>query len=629
MRATVLLVTMLAGASLEAADPIEFTSSELRAKTFASEVQPLLRMYCADCHTGDEPEAELRLEFDAVPDLSQQFEQWTVILQRVGGHEMPPEESHQPSDAERDAFVNWVDAGLDEFNCEQRKVKPRTTVRRLNRVEYNNVVRDLFGVDIRPADDFPADDVGEGFDNIGEVLSLPPLLMEKYLDAAELVTRELANDDEAWHRIFPGVDTAGDEATHATVVREAVSAIASRAFRRPLDNGQLDRLMQLYQLARGHGAGPKPAVEFVTQAILVSPQFLFRLEEDPLANTTEPTPLDSYAIASRLSFFFWSTMPDETLNALAADGKLLDKDVVAEQALRMMQDRKADALVENFTGQWLQLRQLNSVTPDPEQFPSFGDALRDAMVMETSRYFQDLLVNDGSILQLIDSDYSFLDERLAKHYGVPNVVGDEFRKVRFDDDRRGGVLTHASILTLTSNPTRTSPVKRGKWILENILGTPPPPPPPNVPELEEGDELLGSLRERMQQHRENPSCAVCHRKMDALGFGFENFDAIGAWRDKDGRYEIDPAGELPGNLTFEKTAELRKILKANGREFASCLTRKLLTYALGRALSSRDQCVVDDIVEEVEQHDHRFSSLIVAIVTSDAFRFTGDTGAEP
>lgn len=268
--------------------------------------------------------------------------------------------------------------------------------------------------------------------------------------------------------------------------------------------------------------------------------------------------------------------------------------------------------------------------PDPELFPEFDDALRTAMREETLRYIRELVQNDRSILEILDSDYTYLNGRLAKHYGVAGVNGDQFQYVKLPNDRRGGILTHASVLTLTSNPTRTSPVKRGKWILENVLGTPPPPPPPNVPELGEGDELLGSLRERMKQHRENPSCAVCHRKMDALGFGFENFDAIGSWRERDGRYEIDASGELPDGSAFSEPRELRQILIANSTDFANCLTRKLLTYALGRALSPRDKCTVDDIVKHVEQNDHRFTELLVAVVTSPAFRFAGHpTGEQP
>ncbi len=591
---------------------------------FETEVQPFLEQYCLDCHAGDDPEAGFSLEETGIPDVPANFEKWTIVLQKIAGQEMPPEDSEQPEDKEREAVPKWIDAGLANFDCTQAKVKPRTTVRRLNRSEYNNVIEDLFGLDINPAAEFPADDVGEGFDNIGEVLSLPPLLMEKYLDAAELITDRL-DEAEVWVHVFPDLPRDGDFESKA--VRESIERLAERAFRRPLVDDELRRLMDLYELARSKKYDSSAAVKLAMQAILVSPQFLFRQEETE-SGDSEARPLDDFALASRLSFFLWSRLPDDTLLEVAKEQRLNDPEVLAQQTRRMLRDPRSEALVENFVGQWLELRLFGGLAPDPDLFPTFDDALREAMVGETKAYFRSIIRNDDSVLELLDSDYTFVNGRLARHYGITGVDGQEFRRVRLDDNRRGGILTHASILTLTSNPTRTSPVKRGKWILDNILGTPPPPPPPNVPELEEGDELLGSLRERMQQHRENPSCAVCHRKMDALGFGFENFDAIGAWREKDGRYEIDPDGELPGKIAFDTPSELRRILVSNSREFTNCLTRKLLTYALGRALSSRDQCLVDDIVEQVEAHDHRFSELIVAITTSDAFRLGGDTGAQ-
>ncbi len=621
MRATWLLVLLVSSSAIEAAEP---TSSA--AGRFQRDAEPFMRMYCADCHGGDEPEGGVRLEFEQPPLLENQIETWILVLQRASGHEMPPEDAPQPSDDERDRFVKWVATGLDQIDCTMLEQAPRATVRRLNRAEYNNVVRDLFGVDVHPADEFPADDVGEGFDNIGEVLSLPPLLFEKYIDAAEQITDALASNEVVWSHVFP--EESFDGEANGKAVEQSVRRLAQRAFRRELEETELARLMQLYQAARKQEISVRRSLQLVTQAILISPQFIFRLEEELLEGPSLPQPLSDYAIATRLSFFLWSTIPDDELNALAADGKLQNPDVLVAQARRMLKHPKARALVDNFAGQWLELRQLAKATPDPERYPAFDESLRKAMVEETSRYVQDIISQDKNILDLIDSDYTFVNERLATHYELTGIDGEEFRRVSLPDDRRGGILAHASILTLTSNPTRTSPVKRGKWILENILGTPPPPPPPNVPELEDGDlELLGTLRERMQQHRENPTCAVCHRKMDALGFGFENFDGIGAWRESDGRHEIDPSGELPGKITFKRPAELRQILKANSREFTRCLTRKLLTYALGRGLSLADRCVVDDTVLEVEQNEYRFSSMIVAIVTSDAFRLTGKLGA--
>ena len=622
MRATSLgkvLLLVLACFALSVRGEEEKRSSDELAKQYELEVQPFLEQYCLDCHSGDEPEAGYSFEYDAAPDVPGDFAKWTLVLQKVAGHEMPPEDADQPTDKDREAFSKWIDAGLANFDCTKAEVKPRATVRRLNRAEYNNVVEELFGVGLRPADEFPADDVGEGFDNIGEVLSLPPLLMEKYLDAAELITGKLVSDEEGWPTRFPTLVHKYERFE----VEDELYTIATKAFRRPLRDGELDRLVKLYDLAIKREFKPQAAFTLALQAVLVSPQFLFRIEEDHSASGENPIPLDHYAIASRLSFFLWSSLPDDRLLKLAEKKKLNDPKVLARQARRMLRDERARALVDNFAGQWLELRLFSGLAPDPDLFPKFDDELRAAMVNETKEYFAALIDEDGSVLELIDSDYTFLNERLAKHYGVDTVEGEKFQRVSLEDGRRGGILTHASILTLTSNPTRTSPVKRGKWILDNILGTPPPPPPPNIPELEEGDDLLGTLRERMQQHRENPSCAVCHRKMDALGFGFENFDAIGAWREKDGRYAIDASGELPGKKTFKNPAELREILIANSGEFTSCLTRKLLTYALGRALSLRDKCLVDDIVEHAEQHDHRFSEVIVGIVQSDAFRMSG------
>jgi hypothetical protein len=286
-------------------------------------------------------------------------------------------------------------------------------------------------------------------------------------------------------------------------------------------------------------------------------------------------------------------------------------------------------LVESFAGQWLELRNLDKLTPDPDKYPDFDEALRQAMVDETKRFFETVMREDRRILEFIDSDTTFVNERLARHYGLNGIDGEQLREVRLGDDRRGGLLTQASILTLTSNPTRTSPVKRGKWILDNILGAPPPPPPPGVLDLEETEEaeLLGSLRERMEQHRADPTCAVCHRKMDALGFGFENFDGIGAWRELDGRFEIDPAGELPGDQQFSGPGQLRAILKSERKsEFVRCFCQKMLTYALGRGLETYDRVTVDQIVAEVEQDDCRFSSVVLAVVKSDPFLLRGSKG---
>jgi hypothetical protein len=363
------------------------------------------------------------------------------------------------------------------------------------------------------------------------------------------------------------------------------------------------------------------AIRLVYEAILTSPHFLFRVEGDPAPDDDDGIrALSSFELASRLSYFLWSTMPDEELFEVARKGQLDEPDVLEAQTRRMLKDPRSRALVDNFAGQWLQLRDVAKMTPDPELFPGFDDELRAAELQETQTFLGDLIQNDGSVLELLTADYSFINERLAKHYGIEGVTGDEFVKVSLPANRRG-ILTQASILTITSNPTRTSPVKRGKWILENILGEPPPPPPPDVPLLEEV-ELLGTLRERMQQHRSNPSCAVCHYQMDTLGFGLENFDAVGAFREKDGRFDIDPSGALPGGVGFKDPSDMMNTLADQKRTaFCRCMAEKLLTYALGRGLVSYDRCAVKAVLQRMADNEYRMSALVTGIVLSDPFRF--------
>jgi hypothetical protein len=346
---------------------------------------------------------------------------------------------------------------------------------------------------------------------------------------------------------------------------------------------------------------------------------LFLVEPE---ETREDRPLTEFELASRLSYFLWSSMPDDELFALCRDGKLRKDDNLEKQVQRMLKDPKAAALVENFFDQWLQIRGLKSFMPNPEQFPTFNEQLRIAMQKETELFCGNIVKEDRSVLEFLDANYTFVNGRLAKHYGIEGIKGDDFRKVTFKDEKRGGVLTQASILAITSNPTRTSPVKRGKWILENILGTPPPPPPPSVPELKEGKEveLSGTLRQRMEQHRADPNCATCHQRMDPLGFGFENFDAIGAWRNKEGTHDIDASGVLPGGLKFNGPAELRAILKKREWQFSRCLTEKMLTYALGRGMERYDKCTIEDIARNLPKGEYKFSCLVLEIVKSDAFQ---------
>jgi hypothetical protein len=341
--------------------------------------------------------------------------------------------------------------------------------------------------------------------------------------------------------------------------------------------------------------------------------------------------LADYELASRLSYFLWSSMPDDELLAAAASGKLHEEATLQQQVRRMLADPKAEALVHNFVMQWLNLRLLDGVTPDPKVFGDFSDDLKRDMRRETELFCQAIIREDRSVLDFLDGDFTFVNDRLARHYGIADVSGSEFRRVSLGGTSRAGVLTQASILTLTSNPGRTSPVKRGKWILENVLGTPPPDPPPDVPDLEATQKASpnASLRQQLEIHRQNAVCASCHKTMDALGFGFENFDAIGRWRDKDGQLAIDTSGILPGGAKFSGALELAQVLKRRKREFGRCLAEKMLVFALGRPLAPYDKCAIDGIVDKLEQGQYRFSALVVEIAKSDPFRKRRGEGDKP
>jgi mono/diheme cytochrome c family protein len=587
---------------------------------FKEKIVPLLAKYCLSCHSGDNPRADLALDIykDAAAVIKHR-KVWEKVAHNVRSREMPPKERKlKPTEAEIELLTTWIDNQLAKVNCDGPRDPGRVTIRRLNKAEYNNTIRDLVGIDFKPADDFPSDDVGYGFDNIGDVLSMPPILMEKYLAAAEQIVERAWKSPEAKKRIMIA-DISGRGRREAA--RRIVETFARRAYRRPVTKDEVDRLMGLVELAERNGDGTETGIQLAVQAVLISPHFLFRIERDPEPNNPKAVHLISeHELAVRLSYFLWSSMPDDELFKLAEEGKLRQPGVLEGQVKRMLADPKAKALVKNFAGQWLQLRSLEAATPDPALFPTFNDKLRQDMLTETELFFEAVMREDRSVLDFLDADYTFVNERLAKHYGIEGVTGEEFRRVKLTGER-GGVLTQASVLTVTSNPTRTSPVKRGKFILENILGTPPPPPAPDAGELSEDKEVVEAapLRVRLEQHRANPNCATCHQKMDPLGFALENFDAVGAWRTKDGKFPIDSTGVLPDGKSFKGPRELRAVLKGKAGDFHRCLTEKLLTYALGRGLEYYDKCAVDDLVKQLAKDD-RFSVLVLAVVTSDPFQ---------
>ncbi len=413
-----------------------------------------------------------------------------------------------------------------------------------------------------------------------------------------------------------------DDATARVCATEIISTLARRAFRRQPSEQDIATLLSFYDSGAAR-AGFDAGIQSALRVILTSPKFLFRDEPDPAgAAPGSLYALDDSALASRLAFFLWSAPPDDELLDLAIQGKLGDERVFEQQVDRMLADERAAALVENFAGQWLFLRNLRSVTPDVEEFPNFDDNLRQAMRRETELLFTHVMREDRPVGELLTADYTFVNERLAQHYGMPGIYGSHFRKVPVADDVRRGLLGHASILTVTSYPNRTSPVLRGKWVLENVVGAPPPPPLPDVPALEENElgKAARTLRERLAQHRANPVCATCHDVMDPIGLGLENFDAVGKWRTKEPGGAIDAHGQLIDGTQINGAAELREALTADPEQFARVFTEKLLTYALGRGLEAYDMPTVRHIVREAEGDDYRFSALVKGIVNSVPFR---------
>ncbi|MCC6232945.1 MAG: DUF1592 domain-containing protein [Verrucomicrobiales bacterium] len=734
--------------------------AEVRPEDWDRTVQPFLAKHCVSCHGAEKKKGGLDLEpLRANADVMPHREAWEKVRHAIASREMPPEKETQPGEADRLAVSEWIEASLEKADASLPPRPGAVTSRRLNRNEYRNTVRDLTGIDFEVHEAFPTDESGYGFDNIGAVLSLPPMLMEKYLAAAEEIAGRVIEtvdpaerrvqripagrftsrgdavstvEEEVWGFFREGeiltdhevkeageyglrLTTYGEQAgpelprlgvsvdgksVHTHSVRaqadrpevvevrvrldagkhrlgvsylnnfnsdgdrnlyltsfavvgplgaapeayseahrrvlprrpepgqerawakEVLQRFASRAFRRPTTEREVDRLVSLVEGALRDGESFERGIQLGVTAVLVSPAFLFRWELDP--EPLDPGAirgLGDYEIASRLSYFLWSSMPDDELFAAAARGDLARIEGRKAQVLRMLKDAKAQALVRNFGGQWLQIRNLDESEPDPSVFPTWNGSLREAMRTEAELFVSEIVREDRSIRDLVDANFTYLNETLAKHYGIPDVSGPEFRRVLLPEGSpRGGILTLGSVLTVTSVPTRTAPVLRGKWILEQILGTPPPPPPPNVPPIEEGAAAskTASLRQRLELHRSKPDCMVCHQKMDPLGFALENFDGIGAWRLNDGPHPVDNQAELPGGRKIEGALGLKQVV-ARSEEFPRALTTKLLTYALGRGLEGYDRREVRRIVAAAAKNDFKFSSLVLEIVDSDPF----------
>ena len=773
-------------------------SPELQPVPSHSPHRTVLNRYCVTCHSQQLLTAGLSLESLDVEQVGQKAEVWEKVLGRLRFRAMPPVGMPRPDESDYDSFVAYLEGELDraaETNPNPGKIAPH----RLNRTEYTNAIRDLLALEVDGGSLLPADSSRHGFDNIGDVLTISPMLLERYLSAARKISRLAIGDPTippvsetytvpkylkqndrmsedlpfgtrggiAIHHHFPldgeyviqirlqrnfreyvrGLQRArqldvrldgekikqfsiggehkagssfifssaqtgdieqeiyertadkglevrfrvqagprlvgiafaketvmpeglyespltqydfalykgGNPAVRTVVINgpynaqgaedtpsrreifvcypatpeeeepcaeRILSRLARRAYRRPLTDTDVQTLLTFYRSGPGE-AGFEARIGRALRRILVGPEFLFRIESEPenvAADTTYR--ISDLELASRLSFFLWSSIPDDELLDLAESGRLKDPAVLEKQVGRMLADSRSRAMVSNFAGQWLFLRNLRSVNPDPDAFPYFDDNLREAFQQETELFFETLMRENGSVLELLDADYKFVNERLARHYQIPNVYGSDFRRVNVKNEARRGILGHGSLLTVTSYANRTSPVLRGKWVLENILGAPPPPPPPDIPELKDRDEggKKLTMRQQMEQHRANPSCMICHARMDPLGFALENFDGIGGWRTTDANVPIDASGVLPDGTSFEGPVGLRKVLLSRSEEFVTNVTKKLLTYALGRGAEYYDAPAIRKIVREAAADDYRWSSLILGVVKSTPFQ---------
>jgi len=752
------LIAIAANLLVWSAFPVSGQSSE----EFSKSVSPILMGTCINCHNDRVASSGFSVAgLIRSSSVVQNRAAWEKILKRVRAGEMPPPRFARPSDAAMRGFTNAIQAELDRADLAVKQDPGRVTARRLNRNEYSNTIRDLLGVEFRAEKYFPTDDSGDGFDNIGEVLTVSPVLMEKYLSAAERIARWAVSTElppkpivdeyhlrerkirrvdpstvEAIHRVeFAGDYTVrfglpgerapdgkpvalnlwmdgkllaskeiqtkpsglvyfdpyseeevkvylpvGDHVFRAgftnddfvktlatadlynnkknkflnsmvfvgpfasavekesrkrvlicnpesgrACVERILSTLAHRAYRRPVTLRETASLMRFVDMAKADGHSTEEGLQLAIQAMLVSPNFLFRIEHD--VRPTDPGQIHQVSqveLASRLSYFLWSSMPDDALLQLAESGRLRQPGTLRREIARMLADPRAAALASNFAGQWLETRNLDVVEPDPKKFPEWNPELREAMKTEATMFFEYILKENRSIAELLDANYTFLNERLAKFYGIEAVTGPEFRRVDLTGpaaDQRGGVLSQAGVLTVSSYSSRTSPVIRGKYVLSNILGTPPAPPPPDVPNLDEAAVgTVGSMRQQLEKHRENAICASCHSRMDPLGFGLENYDAIGRWRMKDGNFSVDASGTLPDGKTFSSPKEMRAILTSQLPQFSRTLIEKMMTYALGRGLKNYDRRTVENIQRTLSADGYRFQTLIEQIVASLPFQ---------
>ena len=605
----------------QSADETEFAALQADVKAaFKDKVTPFVRTYCLACHGNRKSKGGVNFE-SAVkyPGNAGFAKHWKNALTNVKAHDMPPDDAEkQPTDEERQMFVDWI--------AKLKFLSPPDpgpfVIRRLNKVEYGNTLHDLFGVDPSVARELPDEVFGEGYLN-----TLSPLQSEQYLGIAnEVLTRILAPEGApptaVQKRLFGEPPAPGADVRAAA--RNVARSLARNAYRRPPSNEEVEVLVGVFDLGRENQLIYPAALRLMLKAVLVSPQFLFITPAREAEAGQKIVPVDDHQLASRLSYMLWATLPDAELSALADSGKLHEPAVLREQAKRLLQDPRARALFDGFGAHWLGLGDLESKTFDTAKFPLMTREMRAAMYDEARLFFESIVHDNRSVVGFVDSDYTFLNGTLAQIYGLEKTVtGPAMRKVQLTDPNRGGILGMPGILATTSFPDRTSAVKRGVWVLEQVLGEHVPTAPPNVPPLEKQDNATVAkltLRQRTEMHRTDPTCANCHKILDPIGFGLENFDAIGRWRDQDeAGGAIDAAGELPGGKRFSSPRDLKAIIGARQADLARNLTEKLLAYALCRQLEGYDEIVVDRLMETIAKDGYRMQTLVAEIVTSYPF----------
>ena len=644
-----------ATAALNLPVSIQLTNAEISAAAkldFAAEILPRLKTACFDCHDSADANGDLNLEqLVTQQPLVINRTHWLNVIEQLKVRSMPPADAEQPSDADRRAMLGWLTDRIKNFDYTTVRRAGGVPPKRLTHDEYNNTVRDLVGVDLRPADRFPTDlTASSGFENSANSLSIHPVTLERYVGAAEAIVQAAwplkptsIEQKAALNRLLEGVSDLDNE----NAVQRVVTQFATRAYRRPLEQVEVDSLMTHFRRRRGQGDSTDVAIRDVLQVILISPNFLIRFEAAP-EFSPEPTTLatgsppqqnrrlieqsrsqsrairvSDWELASRLSYFLWASMPDDELFELARSGRLHEPTVLAQQIERMLKDFRSESLGSLFAAQWLGFAELDRVQRDQIENPWATDTLVAAMKSESALLFHSLVQRNESVDRLLDADFTFVNEELANHYGIEGVSGSGMQEVSLRETPRRGVLGHGSILATTSLVGRTSPVMRGNWILTTLLGTPPPPPPPNASEFDESvakNQRL-SQRQRLELHRTNPNCYACHSQIDPLGFALEDFEWFGRYRPERRGEAVDSAGKLPDGTSFRGLMGLSSTLVSErSSELAEQFTRKMLAYALGRQLEYYDEATVRELTTELEADGRKLQTLIQAIVRSDSFQ---------